>query len=190
MRRLKLQMQLSVDGFVCGPKGEMDWMTWTWDEKLTQYVNELTDSVDTILLGRNMAPGFIQAWEERVKNPKDPNYYLAKRMVDYKKIFFSKTIKTIEGQNAFVENGDLKTVVENLKTQSGKDLVVYGGAGFVSSLIKEGLIDEFNFFVNPVMISRGMRIFDLNDKRQKLSFLSSTPYECGITVLTYKLNND
>jgi len=186
MRKLKLQMQLSVDGFVCGPMGEMDWMTWNWDEELTQYVNELTDSVDTILLGRNMAPGFTQAWEERVKNPKDPNYYLAKRMVDYKKIFFSKTVKTIEGQNAFLENGDLKTVVEKLKTQSGKDLVVYGGAGFVSSLIKEGLIDEYHLFINPAAIGNGMSIFKSLERTQKFTAIKSKLYSCGITVLSYK----
>ncbi|MBC8110001.1 MAG: dihydrofolate reductase family protein, partial [Verrucomicrobia bacterium] len=63
-------------------------------------------------------------------------------------------------------------------------------AGFVASLIKEGLIDEFNLLVNPVMINKGMRIFDLLEKRQKLSLLSSTAYECGITVISYKLNND
>ena len=183
-------MQISVDGYVAGPNGELDWLTWDQDDQLMQYVNDLTDSVDTIVLGRNMANVFTQAWEARVQDPQDKHYFLAKRMVDYKKIFFSKTIKTVEGQNAVVENGNMKVVIENLKKQNGKDIIVYGGAGFVSSLIKEGLIDEFNFFVNPVMISRGLRIFDLNDKRQKLSFLSSTPYECGITVLTYKLNND
>jgi dihydrofolate reductase len=64
---------------------------------------------------------------------------------------------------------------------------VYGGAGFVSSLIKENLIDEFNFFVNPVMIAKGMRIFDLLDKRQKLTTLSATAYSEGICVLRYKL---
>jgi hypothetical protein len=52
MRKLKLQVQMTVDGFVAGPNGELDWMMWNWDDKLKNYVGELTDSVDTILLGR------------------------------------------------------------------------------------------------------------------------------------------
>ena len=59
MRTLKLQMQISVDGFVAGPNGELDWMEWNWDDEIKNYVNELTDSVDTILLGRKMTEGFI-----------------------------------------------------------------------------------------------------------------------------------
>jgi dihydrofolate reductase len=69
-------------------------------------------------------------------------------------------------------------------------MIVYSGAGFVSSLIKEGLIDEFNFFVNPVMINKGLRIFDLLEHRQKLSLISATAYECGISVIVYKLDNE
>ena len=106
------------------------------------------------------------------------------------KIVFSKTMKTFNGKNVSVENGDLVTAIKNLKSKEGKDMIVYGGAGFVSSLIKEGLIDEFNFFVNPVMINKGLRIFDLLEHRQKLSPISATAYECGISVLIFKLNNE
>lgn len=95
-------------------------------------------------------------------------------------------MKTIDGKNVSVENGDLVTAIKNLKSKAGKDMIVYGGAGFVSSLIKEGLIDEFNFLVNPVMINKGLRVFDLLDHRQKLSLIHAAPYECGIAVLTYK----
>jgi dihydrofolate reductase len=66
--------------------------------------------------------------------------------------------------------------------------LVYGGAGFVSSLIAGGHIDEFLFFVNPAMINKGIKIFDLLDKLQQLSLISATPYECDVTVLRYKLN--
>lgn len=54
MQKLKLQMQVSVDGFVAGPNGELDWMTWTRDDKMEELINALTDSSDTILLGRKM----------------------------------------------------------------------------------------------------------------------------------------
>ncbi|MGP1685133.1 MAG: dihydrofolate reductase family protein, partial [Giesbergeria sp.] len=59
MRKLKLQVQISIDGFIAGPKGEMDWMVWDWDDALKQYVSDITEPVDTILLGRTLAQGFI-----------------------------------------------------------------------------------------------------------------------------------
>lgn len=191
MRKLKLHMQITVDGFVAGLNGELDWMTFNQDKKLKQFTNDLTNSSDTILLGRKMTDGFIAYWEDVVKNqPENPDFSLAKQMVAFEKIVFSKTITSVAGQNVHIENGDLATAVNNLKSKEGKDMVVYGGAGFVSSLIAGGHIDEFNFFINPVMINKGMRIFDLLENRQKLSLLNSTVYECGVTVISYKLNND
>jgi dihydrofolate reductase len=66
-----------------------------------------------------------------------------------------------------------------------KDLLVYGGAGFVSSLIKHDLIDEYHFFVNPVAIGKGMTIFSELGRYFKLKQTDVTPYECGITVHNY-----
>jgi len=59
IRKLKLQMQISVDGYVAGPNGEMDWMVWDWDDELKKYVEQLTVTIDTILLGRKMVDGFV-----------------------------------------------------------------------------------------------------------------------------------
>ena len=187
MRKLKLQMQLSVDGYVAGPNGELDWMTWEHSQELIDFINALTDSSDTILMGRKMTDGFVNYWES-VK-PDSPECSFAKKMVDIPKIVFSKTIKTAAGKNVAVENDDLANAVKNLKSKPGKDIIVYGGAGFVSSLIKEGLIDEFYFFINPVLINKGMRIFDLLNRRQKLELLKSTAYDCGVTVTSFKLQN-
>jgi dihydrofolate reductase len=63
MRKLKLQMQITIDGFVAGPEGQLDWMTRAMDEKLLAFINHLTDTSDTILLGRKMTEGFIKYWE-------------------------------------------------------------------------------------------------------------------------------
>lgn len=191
-------MQISVDGYVGGPNGELDWRTLNWDDKLKAFAYPLRDVCDTILLGRKMAEVFIPHFEDTVNNlqPKnadkalDEKFAYANRMVSMPKIVFSKTMKTFDGKNVSVENGDFVTAIKNLKSREGKDIIVYGGAGFVSSLIKEGIIDEFNFFVNPVMINKGLRIFDLLEHRQKLSLISATPYECGISVLVFKLNNE
>src|SRR5947209_14960104 len=137
-------MQISVDGFVAGPEGQLDWMTWNMDEKLIAFINHLTDTSDTILLGRKMTEGFVTYWEQ-VK-PDSPEFTFAQKMVGYPKIVFSKTETSVAGQNVRVENG--LDSIENLKRAGGKDILVYGGATFVSSLIERGLIDELNLFVN------------------------------------------
>ena len=62
MRKLKLQVQMSVDGFIAGPNGEMDWMEWNWDDELKNYITKITSTVNTILLGRKLAEGFIRLY--------------------------------------------------------------------------------------------------------------------------------
>ncbi|MBI5370850.1 MAG: dihydrofolate reductase [Sphingobacteriales bacterium] len=187
MRKLKLQVQLSVDGFVAGANGELDW-TVTADEKYWQFINEVADSSDTLLLGRKMAADFVYHFE--AFKPGSPRFAFARKMVNIPKVIFTKTLDKPIGENTTLAKGNLADEIATLKNKNGKDILVYGGAGFVSSLVAGGHIDEFLFFVNPVMINKGMRIFDLLDKRQKLSLISATPYECGVTVLHYKLDND
>lgn len=185
MRKLKLQMHITLDGYVASPDGGNDWMVRSADG--LQKVNELIDTSDTLLLGRKMTDEFVTYWEG--VPPGSPMFSFAQKMVAVPKIVFSKTITTAAGQNVLVENGDLTEAVNQLKRKSGKDILVYGGAGFVSSLIKEGLIDELNLFVNPVLINKGMRIFDLLEHRQKFSLLSATPFASGTTLLSYGLDN-
>lgn len=182
MRKLKLQVQMTVDGFVGGPNGELDWMTWDWDDKLKEFAQGITDSFDTILLGRKMAPGFINYWENI--QPDNPDFSYGKTAVETPKIVFSRTVKSIEGKNVSVENRDLKGVINELKNKDGKDIIVYGGASFVSNLIKENLIDELNIFVNPTAIGNGMGIFT---EKNGLKLVNSKPYDCGIIVNTYNL---
>jgi len=183
MRKLKLQMQVTTDGFVAGPEGELDWMTWNMDEKLHEFINHLTDTSDTILLGRKMTPGFIKYWEQEIIKPEGSQYAFARKMVDLQKVVFSQTLHAIEGQNVRVENGDMKNAVSELKQAPGNDIVVYGGATFVSSLIENRLIDEFNLFVHPVAIGSGLRIFH---DRRPFQLTASVPYACGIVVNTYQ----
>jgi dihydrofolate reductase len=182
MRKLKLQMQVTVDGCVAGPDGQLDWMTWEWDPELEAFTNRLHDTVDTILLGRKMTDGFIKHWEQAALKPGSKEYEFAQRMVNTPKVVFSKTVKHVDGKNVRVENGDLVGAVEQLKSAAGKDIIVYGGAGFVSSLIEHGLIDEMNFFVNPVAIGSGMRVFK---GKRPLALAASKGYPCGVVVNIY-----
>jgi len=183
MRKLKLQMQVTVDGYVAGPEGQLDWMTFDMDAGLLAFINHLTDTSDTILLGRKMTDGFVKYWEDVVTRKDSPEYDFAQKMVGLPKVVFSKTLQHVEGKNVRVEKGDLVDAVKQLKDQPGKDIVVYGGATFVSSLIEHGLIDEMNFFVNPVAIGRGMSVFK---GRTPLLLAASKAYPSGIVVNSYR----
>jgi len=183
MRKLKLQVQMSVNGYIAGPKGELDWLTWEWDDALKNYVNNLTDSVDTILLGRKMAEGFINYWTDVVKNKADSEEYpFAKKMVDYHKVVFTNTLDKSNWENTRIAK-DLIAEVKKIKQNSGKDIIVYGGASFVSSLIDHDMIDEYHLFINPVVLGEGLTIFN---GRKNLKKINSTAFECGVVVSQYQ----
>ena len=181
MRKLKLQMQITIDGFVAGPQGQLDWMTWEMDEPAIAFVNQLTDSSDTILMGRKMTEGFVNHWEG-VK-PDSPQYEFAQKMVNIPKIIFSKTVTHMNGRNVSVENGPLVEAVNRLKSQPGKDIIVYGGATFVGSLIEHDLIDELNLVVNPIAIGDGLRIFNA---RKPLTRKTTIAFSTGKVLNTYE----
>ena len=189
MRKLKLQMQMTIDGFVARPNGEMDWMNPNKemdDDKLMPYIDSLIDSSDTILMGRKMTEGFVNYWTSVLENPESPEYAFAKKMVDTPKVVFTKTLDESPWANTVLAKGDIGEEVNRLKNQTGKDILVYGGADFVSSLIKENLIDEYNFFIIPTAIGRGMTLFGkLEDKSLSLKLNRSQSYNCGIVVNTY-----
>src|SRR2546428_124825 len=185
MRKLKLQVQLSVDSYIAGPNGEMDWMIWNWDDKLKKYVFELTDSVETIILGRKMTDGFVSYWSALMNKPDDPFYEFAKKMIQTPKVVFTKTLKKSQWANTDIATGELTEEIIKLKSQNSKDIIVYGGASFDTSLIKEGLIDDFHLFINPAAIGKWMTIFkDLNNI-QKFILVKSIAFDCGIVMLHY-----
>ena len=186
MRKLKLQVQISIDGFVAGPNGELDWMSFSWDEKNREYVNALTDSSDTILLGRKMTDGFVNYWTSVLDNPESAEFSFARKMVNTPKIVFSKTLKKSRWANTIVANGDLVEEVEKLKQKDGRDILVYGGATFVSNLIKENLIDEFHLAINPAAIGRGLTIFGNLEDRLKLKLVQSNAFSNGKVVNHYE----
>jgi len=175
---------MTVDGFIAGPNGELDWM-WIGkpDETILQRVIELADTCDTILLGRKMTPGFIDHWENVLDNqPESVEQTLAQRMVHMRKVVFSRTQTAIKGRNLEVENGDLADAVRALKSQPGKDIMVYGGASFVSSLISQNLVDEYYIFRRPVAIGNGLAIFS---EQKSLELDSSISYKNGTLLNKY-----
>src|SRR3989442_4865882 len=137
-RKLKLQVQMTVDGFVAGPEGQLDWMTRTLDEGVIARIVQLTDTSDTILLGRKMTAGFIDYWE--AVQPDSPEYIFARKLVDTPKVVFSKTLTRVAGKNVRVESGELGQAVPRLDKQPRKDIGGDGGAPFGSAVIDHDLI--------------------------------------------------
>jgi dihydrofolate reductase len=180
MRKLKLQVQMSVDGYIAGINGEMDWTSRNWDDELKKYVGKITEPVDCIILGRKLAQGFIPYWASH------PEQEGADKFNSAKKVVFTKTFERSEWDNTVLAKGDLVEEIANLKRQDGKDIIAYGGASFVSALIKHGLVDEFHLFINPTAIGNGMSIFKELDGNQNLTLVKSTSFDCGIVVLNYE----
>jgi len=177
---------MSIDGYIAGPNGEMDWMIWDFDDKLKNYIYESTESVDTIILGRKMTDGFISYWSDIMTKPGDPSYAFAKKLIETPKVVFTKTLKISKWVNTALATGDLTDEIMKLKSESGKDIIVYGGATFDSSLIKAGLIDEFHLLIDPVAIGRGMAIFKDLKEVQKFTMIKSTPFASGIVELYFE----
>ena len=178
---------MSIDGFVStGPNDEQKWVTWAWAE-IRPYVLGLLDSTDTILIGRKLAVDYIPYWQDVNTKPDDPMYEAAQRIVRAKKVVFTKTLDKSEWDNTELAKGDLADEIKKLKNQSGKDMIVYGGSSFVSAIIKEGLIDEFHLFVNPVALGHGEPIFDQLENFYQLKLKKSIVYDCGIVLMNYEL---
>lgn len=180
MRKLKLQIQMSVDGYIAGKNGEMDWMVWDWDNELKEYITKITEPVDCIVLGRKLAQGFIPHWASI------PEEEGAEKINNTAKVVFTKTLEKSEWENTILAKGDITEEINKLKNQDGKDIIAYGGGGFVSSLIKESLIDEYHLLVNPTILGDGIAIFKDLEERQNLKLVKSKAFECGIVLLCYE----
>lgn len=184
MRKLKVQVQISIDGFIAGPNGEMDWMNFNWSDDLKQYVTELTGTIDTILLGRKLAEGFIPYWTESLNSDSPADG--ADVFVNTPKVVFTKTLHECPWERTNLAKGELREEIQALKQLNGKDMIAYGGARFLSALIENNLIDELHLFVNPTAIGKGLPIFHQLQQNQAYSLVQSRSFECGIVVLTYQ----
>ena len=180
MRKFKLQVQTTVDGYMAGPNGEMDWMTLPWTDDLNTYVDALGEKVDCIVLGRKLAEGFIPAW---AAGPEGEDQASIDQMNNTPKVVVSNTLTESPWDNAVVAGGDVAEIVNKLKAQPGGDMIAYGGGTLVSSLIAKGLLDELHLFVNPAAIGAGVPVFPNVGHYQQLRLVTARPFDCGITAL-------
>jgi len=182
MRKLKLQMQISLDGFV---KADYGGTNFNWDNEVRNFSIDNLENVDCILLGRNMSEGFLY-WKEVAGKPKDIDYTFGKKVADIPKVIFSKKLKTSKWDNASIVKGDIVEEIKTLKKKKGKDIIVYGGYSFVSSLIQNRLIDEFYLLVNPFAVGSGEPIFKSLKSSLQLTLVKCKPFTCGTVLLHYE----
>jgi dihydrofolate reductase len=182
VRKLKLQVQTTIDGYMGGPNGEMDWTTYPWTDDISTYIDALMEPVDTIVLGRKLAEGFIPAWES---GPPGEDQASIDWMNNTPKVVITNSLTESPWKNATVAGGDVGETINGLKAKDGGDLIAYGGSTLVTGLIAEGLVDDIHLFVNPNAIGAGLPVFANLDTNQQFRLVNAQPFECGITALHY-----
>jgi dihydrofolate reductase len=186
MRKVIASMLMTVDGFFEGP--DREFVPPPWNEEMTRYSDDITEEADTILYGRvsfEMNKGFWQAAET---DPSSPAAQLpfAHKMNSLRKVVFSRTLADDPGWNARVVRGDIASEVAALKREPGKAMVMFGGAVIMNEFMKLGLIDEYRFLVNPMMLGAGAPLFRGGYQRFPLELLRARAHDNGVVMLYYQ----
>jgi dihydrofolate reductase len=183
MRKLIYSMSVSLDGFIAGPQGEIDWSAP--DEQLHRFHNQQVREIGAHLLGRRLYETMVY-WETAEENPSASDYELefARIWKALPKIVFSKTLEKVEGDARLVRDG-LADEVAKLKEQPGKDLAV-GGAGLASSCMELGLIDEYRLFVSPVVLGGGTPYFPALEERIDLELVETRTFRSRVVYVRYR----
>jgi dihydrofolate reductase len=183
MRKLIYSMGVSLDGFIAGPQGEIDWSAP--DEELHRFHNQQTRELGAQLCGRRLYEEMV-FWETADENPSAAEYALefARIWKNLPKIVFSTTLETVEGNARLVREGVAEEVAK-LKEQPGKDLSV-GGAGLASTCMRLGLIDECRLFVSPVVLGGGTPYFPPLDERINLELVETRTFGSRVIYVRYQ----
>jgi dihydrofolate reductase len=179
MRKLKLQFAHIPEGFAPTNSDPINYC----DEEFRNFSLANLEQVDCIILGRKTALDFIPYWAVVAQNPNDPDFLLGKKLTDTPKVVFSQTLENSEWANTILAKGEIVDEINSLKNQTGNDIMVYGGDSFVSSLMKNDLIDKYYLAVNPVDIDSGLPILNELDSKQNITLVKSKTFDCGMIVL-------
>ena len=193
MRKIIAALQTSVDGFIEGPEGELDW-AMTEDKETWKDVFAMLKSVDTCILGRVMYPEYEQYWMAVLANPGGPlplsGKAVTKNEIAYARwanktphIVVSRTLDKVAWKTTrIVRDAD---EIRRLKEQPGKEIYVIGGATLVGSLMNAGLIDEVRLMVNPIVLGRGKALFKDVKERKSMKLVQTKTLKSGKVSLTY-----
>ena len=179
-RKLILYMSMSLDGFLARRDGVIEWLgeSRPYDDHRQRAVTELLGQTGTLVLGRRGYQDMAKAWP----SSQSPT---GEYMNALPKVVFSSTLTDVEWTNARVTNRPAEEEIPELKRQPGKDIVVFGGAGFARSLAVHGLIDEYRINVQPVALGDGLPLLHGLRKPQRLELVSSTAWADGPITQTY-----
>ncbi len=188
MRRIIAALRVSVDGFIEGPNGELDWVD-TWDDPF-----DLMPQVDTCILGRGMYAGYEHYWRAILANPSGILAFTGKAAskdeIEYAQfadatphVVLSTTLTAAAWKNTRIV-GDVEEVAK-LKQLPGKDIYAVGGATLVVSLMNRRLIDELRLFVAPIVLGSGKALFKDVQQRHSLKLRAAKPLSSGAVLLTY-----
>jgi dihydrofolate reductase len=183
MRKLIYAMGVSLDGFIAGPGGNIDWATP--DEELHRFHNQQARETGVSLYGRRLYE-VMRYWETADQNPEASEVELEFAHVwkDTPQIVFSRTLEKVEGNARLVRDNAVEEVAR-LKQEPGKDLAV-GGAGLASTFMKAGLIDEYRLFVSPVVLGAGTPYFPALDERINLELVETRSFGSRVVYLRYR----
>jgi dihydrofolate reductase len=185
MRHLIFFMHTSLDGFVAGPNGEMNWIRV--DDEIFDFVGTMTAQADTALYGRvtyEMMQGY---WPEAGNRP-DASKHDKEHSAWYNsvsKVVLSRTMQNSGLQDTQVISDQLSVNINQLKQKEGKNILIFGSPGASQSLLNEGLVDEFWLFVNPVILGKGMPLFK-DVGTTSLRLVESKTFACGVIALHYE----
>jgi dihydrofolate reductase len=183
MRKVIYSMTVSLDGFIAGPSGEIDWSAP--DEERHRFHNEQTREIGAHFCGRRLYEEMLY-WETADENPSAAEYELefARIWNDLPKVVVSKTLETVAGNARLVRDGVAEEVAR-LKAQPGKDLAV-GGAGLAATFIELGLVDEYRLFVSPVVLGDGTPYFPALEERIDLELVETRTFASRVVYMRYR----
>ena len=190
MRKVILLMHVSLDGFVGGPQGEVDWIKI--DNEMYHDVDELLKTVDTALYGRVTYQMMENYWPTVPHNSSSTQFELhhADWVEHVHKIVFSKSLDKVTWNNTRLIKENIQEEVLKLKQQPGKDMMIFGSPSIAHLFMKLDLIDAYRIMVNPVILGKGIPLFqDIND-RKKLTLLQAKTFQSGVVGLHYERKCD
>ncbi|QEE60555.1 dihydrofolate reductase [Salinibacterium sp. dk2585] len=187
MRTVMYSMGMSLDGYIVGPDGGIDWSVPS-DEVFQHSIDEIK-GVDVHLMGRRLYETMLY-WEqpERQASFTAAEHEWASLWNPLPKVVFSRTLATVEG-NARLATDGLAQEIERLRNEPGDGDIGIGGATLATQAANLGLIDEYRIMIHPVLVGGGIPLF-ANDRRQvDLDLLDSRRFDSGVMFLHYRVNS-
>lgn len=178
-------MHVSLDGFVAGPNGEMDWIKV--DEDMFRFAEDRIQQSDTALYGHITWQMMDAYWPTAPDQPNASWHDIShgKWYNSVEKYVLSRTMKSDPAKKVHVIGKDLVNEIHELKKGSGKEVVIFGSPSAGHSLAQLGLVDEYWLFVNPILVGKGIPMFSGLKDKVKLTLVSSHVLKSGVVVLNY-----